>query len=108
MHFDIFSRQMHLISSSWSWFLMVCSHLVRILSVDFTCFSIAAHMVFGGVDFAVTKIDAVLLAALASCCLVITRFRFREIALCEYWVMYAAWELRKQAWMAVYSRIRRG
>ena len=54
------------------------------------------------------RMVAVSLAALASRCLVMTRFRFIEIALCEYWVTYAAWALRKQAWMAICSRVRRG
>ena len=83
---------------------MVCRRLVRILSVDFTCFSIAACMVFGGVGFLVARMDAVLSMVLASCCLVMTRLRFREIMLCEYWVTCAAWALRKQAWMAVCSQ----
>ncbi len=106
--FDIFSRRMRLIFSSWSWCSMVFRRLVRVLSVDFICFSIAARMVFGGVGFSVARMVAVSSAALASRCLVMTRFRFREMALCEYWVTYAAWALKKQAWMAVCSRVRRG
>ena len=84
--FDIFSRRMRLTFSSWIWFSMVFRRLVRLLSVDFTCFSIAAHLVFGGVGFSVARMVAVSSAALASRCLVMTRFRFREMVLCEYWV----------------------
>ena len=49
--FDIFSRRMGLIFSSWSWCKMVFRHLVRLLLVDFTCFSIAASMVLEGWAF---------------------------------------------------------
>ena len=79
--FDIFSKRMRLIFSSCSWFSTLCRRFVSVFSVDLTCFSMAALIVFDGVGFSVDRMVAVSSAVLASCCFMMTRFRFMDMAL---------------------------
>ena len=70
--FDIYSRRMHLIFSLWSWFSTFCRHFVRVVLVDFTCFSIAALMVFEQVGCSVARMVAVSSAVFARRCFMMT------------------------------------
>lgn len=54
--------------------------------MDFTCFSIAALMVFEGVGCSAARIVAVSSAVLARRCFMMTRLRLNEMALWEYWL----------------------
>ncbi len=84
---DIFSRQKCLTFSSCSWFSTLCKCFVSVFSVDFTCFSMAALMVFEVVGFSVARMVAVCSAVLASCCFMMMHLRFMDMALWEYWLM---------------------
>ncbi len=86
-HLDILSKRICLTFSSCNWFSTFCKRFVSVFSVDFTCFSMAALMVFEVEGFSVARMVAVCSAVLASHCFMMTHLRFMDIALWEYWLM---------------------
>ncbi len=82
----ILSCRMRLTRSSCSLFSTVWMHLLRIVSVFLTCFSMAAAMVLGGVGCSLARIVIVWSAEFSRRCFMMTRLRLKEMALWAYWV----------------------
>ena len=98
------SKQIRLERSSLSWLSRDCRRFWRLCWLVLICLSTTAVMVLGRVGCSAASIAAVWLALFSRRCLMATRFRFREIALWEYFVMYVTCALMKHARMVSWMR----